>query len=179
MNWQEYLQVFDQRIQHQPDNPYTEYIVLNKKRVARWMKTLQLKPELIAVAEAIRSPQNWIAITEPWCGDAAHNLPVFEKLAEYNKLITIDYILRDDHLTLMDQYLTNGKRNIPKVIARDESNSDLWTWGPEPDELHQLKAEWKETITMEDFKIETQKWYNTNKAQMIQDELIKRIKAIG
>ena len=50
------------------------------------------------------------------CGDAAHVLPVLNKFAENDTTITLSILLRDDNEELMDRFLTNGTRSIPKLI---------------------------------------------------------------
>ena len=39
-------------------------------------------------------------------------------------------ILRDANPEVMDQYLTNGSRSIPIVIALDENFQEMGHWGP-------------------------------------------------
>ena len=58
----------------------------------------------------------WLVISEGWCGDAAHSLPVMNKMAELNPNIEMRVVLRDQHETLMNQFLTNGGKSIPKLI---------------------------------------------------------------
>ena len=59
----------------------------------------------------------WLIITEGWCGDAAQCIPTIEKIAAESKNIETHYVLRDENLDLIDEYLTNNARSIPKLIA--------------------------------------------------------------
>ena len=77
--------------------------------------------------------QTWIVLSEAWCGDVAQNLPYLNKLAELNSKITLTIILRDENLDIMDDFLTNGGRSIPKVIALDPAKYVLFQWGPRPE----------------------------------------------
>lgn len=43
-------------------------------------------------------------LTEGWCGDAAQNLPVINKIAEENPNINLKLVLRDENLELMDEF---------------------------------------------------------------------------
>uniref|UniRef100_UPI004047FBB8 thioredoxin family protein n=1 Tax=Roseivirga sp. TaxID=1964215 RepID=UPI004047FBB8 len=67
------------------------------------------------------------------CGDAAQNLPFIHKMAEINPKIEIRVILRDEHPEVMNEFLTDGGKSIPKVIGLDpESLTVLGDWGPRP-----------------------------------------------
>ncbi len=78
----------------------------------------------------------------------------------------------------MDDFLTNNGRAIPKLIALDESGEVLFDWGPRPEELQNwyLEARKKE-LSFDEVKIELQKWYNNDKGQKIQMEILDLIKA--
>ena len=61
-------------------------------------------------------------------------LPVAERIARDAEQVDLRILPRDEHLDLMDQYLTNGGRSIPKLIAMDaETGEELFTWGPRSD----------------------------------------------
>lgn len=49
-----------------------------------------------------------IVITEDWCGDAIVNNPIFMKIAE-TAGVEVRFLLRDQNLELMDQYLPTGR----------------------------------------------------------------------
>lgn len=71
-----------------------------------------------------------IVITEDWCGDAMLNVPILLKIAEKSGL-EVKMLLRDQHLELMDQYLTNGtSRAIPIFIFIDQEGNERAVWGP-------------------------------------------------
>src|SRR5690554_7983143 len=114
-------------------------------------KTQQLLPEVIEAVKRISEKQLWMVLTESWCGDAAQNIPVLKKIADENPLIDFRLVLRDDNDDLMQKYLTNGGRSIPKLIAVSEGmEKELFAWGPRPQEaielIHSLK-EHKEEFT--------------------------------
>lgn len=121
-----------------------EYTALNYKRSNRISKHIELLEGLKSHFSSEIQPQRWLVITEPWCGDAAHNVPMIEKMAALNENIDLKLILRDEHTELIDAFLTNGGRSIPKLIAFDEKGAILFTWGPRPlkiqDVVNELKA---------------------------------------
>ena len=112
---------------------------LNRQRMWRLEKTLELEPETVMMAAANERKMIWLVLTEGWCGDAAQNIPVIEKIAAESARIETRYILRDENPGLMDQFLTGGARSIPKLIALDaETLEVLGTWGARPLEAQQL-----------------------------------------
>lgn len=156
------------------NNPdYLNYTRLNWSRQQRWLKVGILNPELTNAIEKISKPQLWTVITEAWCGDASHTIPFLHRLSELNSLIKVDYQLRDSPPFLIDQYLTNGTKSIPKIIIADASNRDLATWGPRPAECQKLYLQMvKDHVEMSEKKIALQKWYNDDKGESFQLEFL-------
>lgn len=182
MNFQEYSAYFESILgkadPHSPyDNPdYLSYTKLNWSRMNRWFKTGRFSDELLDAIDKIDTPQHWIVITEPWCGDAAHNIPFIEMIASHNPLVSVSYELRDTAPFLIDQYLTNNTKSIPKLIIRDAQGRDLGTWGPRPEACQELYANLlREKAPFERVKEEIQRWYNANKGVDIQNELTQLI----
>lgn len=180
MDFQEYLDLFksiaEKDLEHSDppyNNPdYLDYTKLNWSRMNRWLKTGKISAELSEVVKKINKPQQWIVITEPWCGDAAHNVPFFEMAARENSLISVSYELRDSEPFRIEQYLTNGTKSIPKLVVRDAEGNDLATWGPRPKDCQALYAQLlAEKAPFEKIKIELQNWYNANKGADMQREL--------
>ena len=180
MNFKEYLAYFEAVLANTEQYPaytdpeYYNYTKLNWSRNNRWMKRFEVSAELKEKINAIAQPQTWILITEPWCGDAAHSVPQIAKIAELNPQITLDIQLRDTEPFLIDQYLTNGGKSIPKLIVRDAAGKDIFVWGPRPDALQdlffKLKEEGKEFEEIKEF---IQKWYNDDKGDELQKEFLK------
>lgn len=162
------------------DNPdYLNYTKLNWSRQQRWLKVGVLNPDLTNAIEKISKPQLWTVITEAWCGDASHTIPFLHRLSELNPLIKVDYQLRDSPPFLIESYLTNGTRSIPKIIIADEYNQDLSTWGPRPAECQRLYLQMvKDHIEMGEKKIALQKWYNEDKGESFQLEFLDIINQI-
>ncbi len=77
-------------------------------------------------------------------------------IANHNENIKIRYILRDENPEVMDDYLTNGGRSIPKLVALEEDTlEEQFTWGPRPQEVQQKMLDYKanpESMSAEDFK---------------------------
>jgi hypothetical protein len=150
------------------------YSQLNGQRMHRVEKTIQILPAVQEQMLSIDSPQTWLVLTEGWCGDAAQSLPVMQALAGLNSRISLRLLLRDEHLELMDRYLTNGvSRSIPKLIALDpRTGQELFTWGPRPAALQESFIGMRsEGLPYDVIKEELQRWYNKDKTFSIQQEL--------
>ena len=180
MNYIEYTRLFEQILTTETpaapyDNPdYFNYTKLNESRMKRWTKTMVLDDELVQLLEKLSVKQHWIIITEPWCGDASHIVPFLVRMAELSPAITYELQLRDTAPFLIDSYLTNGGKAIPKLVSRDATGTDLFTWGPRPAGAQELMNNLKaENAEFERIKIELQNWYNADKGKEIQEELKK------
>jgi glutaredoxin-related protein len=152
---------------------YQHYIPLNKSRFTRSLKQGVITKELTEVIRSINEKQDWIIITEPWCGDAAQIVPYLFKMAELNPIITVVVQLRDSNSEI-DSYLSHGKMSIPKLIVRNQEGIDLFVWGPRPQELETIYLELKnKNENIDDVKTILQKWYNEDKGQSLQLELLE------
>lgn len=159
------------------DNPsYINYTRLNWTRMNRWFKTGKLSAAFVDAVKSIDQAQQWIVITEPWCGDAAHSVPFIEMAAALNPLITVSYELRDAEPFRISSYLTNGGKSIPKLIVRDAQGEDLTTWGPRPAGCQSLyDILMKEQADIERIKTDLQNWYNADKGKELMLELAGRL----
>ena len=158
-------------------NNYQHYIPLNKSRFTRSLKQGVITKELAEVIRSIHEKQDWIIITEPWCGDAAQIVPYLFKMAALNKLINVEVQLRDSNSEI-DSYLSHGKMSIPKLIVRNKEGADRFIWGPRPQQLEAIYLELKnKNENIEDMKTILQKWYNEDKGKEIQEEIMELIKA--
>lgn len=155
------------------------YTKMNVARMRRVEKTGKISSEMEAIIKVIKVPQVWLVLTEAWCGDASQSVPYLAKLAELNPLIDLKLIFRDENPEVMNQYLTDGAKSIPKLIAFSEnSGQELFTWGPRPDYLQQrLKAFKKDPqgLSSKEFSEGTYLWYARDKNQAIEQELKEAI----
>ena len=159
------------------NNPdYLNYTKLNWSRQRRWLTTAQLDEQLVQQLKQLKQPQQWIVITEPWCGDAAHILPFLHLLSEQSPMVKLDIQLRDAEPFLIDLYLTRNAKSIPKLIIREAGNQDLLVWGPRPAKCQALYDRLKaEHADDEEIKLQLQWWYNEDKGSSLQQELLEAI----
>jgi Thioredoxin len=148
------------------------YGKLNRQRMNRLEKTVHLSDSIKEKARNNGRKMIWLVITEGWCGDAAQNIPTIEKIAAESAKIETRYVLRDENLELMDEYLTFGARSIPKLIALDaETFEEIGTWGPRPSVAMNYFFEMRKNGMEKPQMMENiQRWYLQDKEQSLQKE---------
>jgi len=151
-----------------------EFTKLNERRVKRWNKTLKIAEETQHKVKKYNKKTTWLVLTESWCGDAAHIVPVINKVAELNSNINFRLVLRDENEGLMNEFLTNGGKAIPKLIALDEQNEVIGEFGSRPRIANQLVEEYKREYGMltPEFKQDLQVWYNKDKGESTVEDLL-------
>ncbi|MCF6297889.1 MAG: thioredoxin family protein [Flavobacteriaceae bacterium] len=152
------------------------YTKLNEKRMKRLDKKTKLSETAILKSQKIEKNFTWLILTESWCGDAAHTLPVLNKFAEANSKIDLKVVFRDENDDLMNQFLTHGSKSIPKLIVIDKkSNTVVNSWGPRSKKATNLLNEYKEKNGKIDthIKKELQYWYNNDKGKSIENDIVE------
>lgn len=178
MNYPEYRKLVDDLLL---DNMATgqnhseamlHYTKLNVGRMNKWDKHYHPSEQAEQKLKSL-GKETWLIITEGWCGDAAHNMPVIAALSELNPQIDLKLVLRDQHLDLIDLYLTNGGRSIPKMIRFNENLEEVGSWGPRPLTAQEMVIKDKEDAL--DKEVATKKlqiWYARDRGQSLEKELI-------
>jgi hypothetical protein len=164
---------------HEQTESLVHYTELNEARMHRLDKTLQVVDEAKLGLENLDKNYIWLVISEGWCGDAAQLLPIFNKMALVSDKIELKIVLRDDNEDLMNLFLTNGSRSIPKLIIIDKENLEVINdFGPRPIAAKQLIIDYKAThgFIDETVKIELQKWYLHDKGISTQKEIMELMK---
>jgi len=178
MTFAEYLKLIDDLLAQEKTTGENQseamfnYGKLNRQRMKRLEKTVELNESLKGKAQSLNRKMIWLIITEGWCGDAAQNVPAIEKIAAASPHIETRYVLRDENLELIDKYLTYNARSIPKLIVLDgETFAELGTWGPRPqaamDYFFEMKHQGLEKPQMME---NLQRWYNSDKEESLQAE---------
>lgn len=150
------------------------YAMLNQRRMRKWDKIGKITAELMDKLMSIDQKMTWLVITEGWCGDAAQNLPFLNKMAELNPNIDLRFVLRDENLPLMDDFLTNGGRSIPKLVALDGVLNVLGTWGPRPEPVQKafLANKVSQEKSGKEFTEYLHLWYAKDKGLTLQSEFL-------
>lgn len=153
-----------------------EYTKLNIHRSSKWDKRGKISVELSEKLESFPFKMTWLMITEGWCGDSAQIVPFIQKMTEQTDQIELKLLLRDKYPKVMDAFLTNGSRSIPKLIAlRSDTLEVIGEWGPRPKEAQETYMSERANPEIEN-KIATQNlhlWYARNKGKAIQQEFLQ------
>jgi len=161
---------------HEQSDDLLHYSELNEARMNRLEKTIVIVDEVKTKLENLDKKYIWLVLAEGWCGDAAQILPVIHKMAETTNKVELKIALRDDNDALMQHFLTNGGKAIPKLIVLDaETLEVVLDWGPRPHGAKQLILDYKAAhgVVDETAKIELQKWYLHDKGISIQNEIVE------
>lgn len=159
-----------------------EYTRLNQQRTKKWNKIVNVTGSLTVALEKLPHEMIWLVLTEGWCGDAAQNLPVINKMANVSEKIELKILLRDQHLDLMDAYLTNGARAIPKlIILRKSDLKELAVWGPRPAPLQKMMHDYKSNGADPAIDIYQQMhlWYSRDKGETLQSEFLSLLNSVS
>lgn len=160
---------------------YVQFTQLNQSRMDRLDKRDRFLPEMIEMLGQLKRPTLMLTLTEGWCGDAAQIIPLLHHMTKASDLLDLQLVLRDEHPELMDQFLTDGARSIPKVIFIDPTTKAvLGDWGPRPIEAQQMTMDYKHLPEPKPdynaYQKEIHKWYARDKTASTQGELIKALR---
>jgi len=92
-------------------------------------------------------------------------------MAALNANIDLRLILRDENLDIMDEYLTNGGRSIPRLVVFDQTGQDIGNWGPRPAEAQVIFKEAKDAgLEKVDILKNLHLFYGRNRGAALEDE---------
>jgi len=150
-----------------------DYTKLNFARIKRVGKQLNLSDDINKTITKLPVQWRWIMLVESWCGDVAQVGPVIAEIAASTDLIEFSIVLRDRNIDLMDQFLTNGGRAIPKLICLNANTYKVvGSWGPRPQILQELMNSWAtEELTLMQKAERLHKWYADDHTTNTQLEL--------
>ncbi|WP_234418149.1 thioredoxin family protein [Aquimarina aquimarini] len=180
ISYDEYLLVINSLVKEnkttgiQQTEQKINFTKLNASRMRRLDKTITIPKQAISVFQNINKKQTWLVILESWCADGAQTIPILNKIAISTSAIDLKIVLRDENPELMDQFLTNGTRSIPKLIILDQALNVLHQWGPRSEMATKMVIAYKNQNGKIDdaFKKFLQIWYNKDKGEAIIEELV-------
>lgn len=155
------------------------YTELNEARMRRLDKLTLISEDTSVFLQNLTKDYIWLVISEGWCGDAAQLLPIMNKMALLSDKIHLNIVLRDDNEELMNLFLTNGSKSIPKLILINKETMEIvGDFGPRPKAAVQLVKNYKEKfgIIDETIKTDLQKWYLADKGISTQKEIMELMK---
>ncbi len=147
---------------------------INAQRMKRIDKQMQLSPEIHRLLGNVGKPWTWIVLAESWCGDGAQNIPVLARMAALSHFIDFKIILRDENPEIMNAYLSNGSKSIPKLICLNAvTNEEIGIWGPRPFKIQHMVKEFKfknPHMPHEKFVENLHLWYAKDKGESLQED---------
>lgn len=173
ISYHQYKQQMAEDLALNEDLKIKEYINLNQRRMHRVEKTYLPSVEIINQAKNLKHKIYWLILTEHWCGDASQTLPALHAIAESsNGKIEMKLVYRDQNDELMNAYLTNGTRSIPKLVQLDEHYNVTGIWGPRPTVAQKMVKELKSNpSTAATYANELHLWYAKDKQQSLEKEV--------
>jgi hypothetical protein len=168
-DWYEKGMTFDQ---------YCKSMQVNQQVQTRVYQQLEFKEQDLALfKEVAKQNLRGIVLTADWCGDAALCVPILQRIAEESK-IELRFLIRDENLELMDQYLTNGTaRSIPMFIFIEQEGVEKSVWGPRSSEVQDLVSSLRSELPQKDahdFEEKQQQMYRQFKEKVTSDPSIWR-----
>ncbi|GAA4501780.1 thioredoxin family protein [Hymenobacter ginsengisoli] len=152
------------------------------ERINQLTPTIHLLPELQTALASLTQRYVWAIITEGWCGDASHTVPLLEAVAQASGgHIETRYFLRNANTDLIDRYLTNGGRAMPiAVLLHADSLTEAAVWGPRPAPLQALMQDLKARQTdPKDITAQAHAWYDQDDTRTTQHELLSLVQKLS
>ncbi|HSZ72436.1 MAG TPA: thioredoxin family protein [Cytophagaceae bacterium] len=157
---------------------YVDYTRQNVERMKEAEGLLSIPDDL---SQKITKPYEFLLISEAWCGDASYSIPVAAALAKVLPMVDLKIILRDEHLEIMDKFLTNGGRSIPKLILIDPmTHRVLADWGPRPAGAQEIVTEMKQRpdFNQKEMANALFRWYAEDKGNSIVGEIMDVLRSL-
>lgn len=175
VTFEDYLKETEKRIETpDPADEHNGYYELGLQRMHRTLKTFKREEEQLAQLKSRNFSGKILIISEPWCGDASATVPALAEFFQGFNEVRIFF--RDADPSLIDQYLTDGSRSIPKVLILNEDFSVKGVWGPRPaygtELLKKFKAD-PENYPREEFYNDLQVYYAKNRGKDVISEILE------
>jgi hypothetical protein len=126
----------------------------------------------VAAARSTGTKHHLLVIAEDWCGDGANTVPYLAKLADLSRSQEVRVLRRDEHLDVMERYLTAGARAIPIVIVLDREFRELGHWGPRPALLQDWVGKARQTAEKARLYPLIRRWYAQDKGRTTLREVL-------
>lgn len=135
--------------------------------------------EFVERARAVPGAWRFLVLAEDWCGDAFNSVPYLAKLADQVENFDLRILERDQNLDIMDRYLTNGGRSIPKVIVLDADWAERGDWGPRPAELQNWFLEEGKQMEFEERWLQMRRWYARDRGTTTLEEVVTLLESLA
>jgi len=127
---------------------YMERLDKHKEAFHHIYESFSIPSPDVSQLEGVKNIRALVLAAE-WCGHCMLDIAIYLRIADQANIPT-RFLIRDDNLELMDQYLTNEKRYIPIFIFIDEDGNEIGKWGPWAPEINELTEKLKENLPERD-----------------------------
>ena len=124
---------------------YRETLDYHKDNFAKIYDSFELPKDEEFFQDIQKKQLRVIVLAEPWCGHCMLNIPILLHFAKATQM-DVRFLLRDENLELMDQYLTNGNRTIPIFIFINQNGEEVAKWGPMAEKTRNILAPHREKL---------------------------------
>jgi hypothetical protein len=118
---------------------YVQSMQVNKEELLHIYNEVSIPEDTLSLLKKAQE-KAWkvVVLTADWCGDAMLCVPILKRICEEANF-DMRFLIRDENLELMDQYLTNGtSRAIPIFIFMDAEGNETAVWGPRSQEVQDM-----------------------------------------
>jgi len=154
---------------------YQEFVAQSHAHCALWTGVYRLaRVPAWALERACAGghPHRLLALAEDWCGDASSTLPVVAKLGDQAGCLELRMLRRDEHLDVMERYLTGSARSIPIVIVLDAAGREIGHWGPRPAALQAWVMDARKTTPIPQLYPQLRRWYARDRGETTLREIL-------
>ncbi|UKS25899.1 thioredoxin family protein [Paenibacillus sp. HWE-109] len=117
----------------------------NQTSFQQWLERFTWKREedrSFFVAKGESSGLRCLILCTDWCPDVIWNVPVLLQVTAYSKIPT-EIFLMEEHLDMMDHFLTNGGRAQPIAVFVNADGDVLGKWGARPAYIQAVMDEFR------------------------------------
>ncbi|WP_141434422.1 thioredoxin family protein [Bacillus sp. 03113] len=139
-------------------NEYVENMKVNRDEFQYIYNNVTFSDHVVSFLQRlINNKCRVIVLTADWCTDAMLCVPILQRMFEITEYDS-RFLIRDENLELMDQYLTNGtSRSIPIFIFINDEGDEQTVWGPRSSEVETIISDLRNRLPLRDSNVFEQK----------------------
>jgi len=150
---------------------YLDYSQKNVERMRDVYERTAVEDHLRDAIKGLGPEIRLLVLSGDWCGDCVANVPPIARLADLNLKIQYRILDRDRHDDLMQEFLTNGARSVPKVVVASGDMAKVATWGARPAECQAIMDQNKGKLPKEEIVPMIRAWYEKDNGRTLLKEI--------
>ena len=121
---------------------FTEFVNTDtgsyKEKTLEILDTIEFDEEYIKDIENINTNINILVFGEIWCPDCMINIPVIEKMKQYNGNIDVSIVSKEGNEDFLKKYFVKDHVKIPILIVCDEKFKELGIFTEHPKKIKEI-----------------------------------------